>query len=81
MVRQQWEKIQNMRKGDKRIEGKSGGGSVALADEGQIGQWRYTSWMSSRRKSKCYLQKKQGRSWGEAPGVRAAKCSEFREVD
>ena len=29
---------------------------------GQIVQWRYTSWRSTRRKSQCYLQKKQGRS-------------------
>ena len=45
---------------------------------GQIEQWRYTSWKSLRRKSQCYLQKMQGSNRGAAPGVRAAKSSEFR---
>ena len=31
----------------------------------QIEQWRCTSWRSPRRKSQCYLYKKQGRSRGQ----------------
>ena len=54
----------------------SGGGSAALAEGDQIEQWRYTNLKSPRSKSQCY--KKQGRSRGEAPGMRAAKSSEFR---
>ena len=45
----------------------------------QIEQWTYTSWRSPRMKSQWYLQKKQERIRGAAPGVRAVKTSEFRE--
>ena len=61
------EKIQNRWKGDRMVGRRGWGGSAALAEGGgggggQIEQWRYTSWRSPRRKSQCYLQKKQGRS-------------------
>ena len=66
--------------GKRRIRGlrRGWGRSATLAEGGQTEQWRYTNWRSPSRKSQCY-QKKQGRSRGSAPGVRAAKGLEFRE--
>ena len=42
--------------GQKRIRGLKArlGVSAALAKEGQIEQWRYTSWRSPRRKTQCW---------------------------
>ena len=52
VVRVQREKIQSGRKKDKKFE--SEGASAALADGGQIEQWRYTRWRSPTRKSQCW---------------------------
>ena len=60
-MREQRKKRQDGKKGDK-------SGSGALAEGGQVDQWRYTGQKSPRRKSQCY---KQGSS------SRSESCQEF----
>ena len=61
---EQRDKVQSGRKGYKKFEGEGGLKYCISRRRGQIEQWRYTSRRSPRRKSLCYLQKKQGRSMG-----------------
>ena len=44
-MRVQREKRRSGRKGDKKFKGEGG----VLGEEGQIEQWRYTSWRSPRK--------------------------------
>ena len=59
---------------DERFKGEDGVRVLPIAKGGQIVQCRYTSCRIPSRKSQFYLQKKRR----AAPGVRAAKSSEFR---
>ena len=73
-MRGQREKIQNGPTGDEDEGGRKC--SAALAERGQIVQWRYTNQGTPRRESQCY---KLRHSRGEAPRMRASKSSEFGE--
>ena len=62
--------------GKRSLKARAGrGGSAALVYKGQIELWRYASGRSSRRKSKCFFQMKQGRSRGSSS--RSESCQKF----
>ena len=59
MVSVQRKKLQSGRRGIRGLNARMGW-ECCISRGGQVEKWRYTSWRSLRRKSQCYLQKKQG---------------------
>ena len=75
VVREQREKIQSVRKRDKRFKGEGGAEVLHKQRESQIEQWRHISGRSPRRKSQCYHKKEVGTQ--QRGSSKSESCQEF----